>query len=155
MEKRGFNNKKAQAAMEFLTTYGWAILILIIVVAALVGLGVFKSPGTPPVCTATAPIICSGVKVVEAGTITFDLGAVGVSAASVTAITVSSPSGVTTCVLSDPAAIVTSGTETKDYTGCGTLTKGNRVIGSVDATYTLENSNIDHTTTINFNAAVE
>jgi len=33
--------KKGQAAMEYLMTYGWAILIVIVVVAALFAMGVF------------------------------------------------------------------------------------------------------------------
>ena len=33
--------KKAQSAMEYLMTYGWAILIVIIVAAALYALGIF------------------------------------------------------------------------------------------------------------------
>jgi len=37
-----FANKKAQSAMEYLMTYGWAILIVIIVAAALYALGVFN-----------------------------------------------------------------------------------------------------------------
>lgn len=39
---------KLQSAMEYLTTYGWAILILAIILTALYGLGVF-SLGTPTV----------------------------------------------------------------------------------------------------------
>jgi len=35
---------KGQAALEFLMTYGWAILIIIAVVAALYAMGVFKLP---------------------------------------------------------------------------------------------------------------
>jgi len=35
---------KAQAALEFLMTYGWAILIVIAVVAALYAMGVFRLP---------------------------------------------------------------------------------------------------------------
>ena len=35
---------KAQAALEFLMTYGWAILIVIAVVAALYAMGVFTLP---------------------------------------------------------------------------------------------------------------
>ncbi|MHA1743026.1 MAG: hypothetical protein ACTSV6_02095 [Candidatus Heimdallarchaeota archaeon] len=35
---------KGQAAMEFLMTYGWAILIVIAVVAALYAMGVFRLP---------------------------------------------------------------------------------------------------------------
>jgi len=34
--------KKAQTAMEYLMTYGWAILIIIVVIAALYSLGVFS-----------------------------------------------------------------------------------------------------------------
>ena len=35
---------KGQAALEFLMTYGWAILIVVAVVAALYAMGVFKLP---------------------------------------------------------------------------------------------------------------
>ena len=37
--------RKAQTAMEYLMTYGWAILIIIVVVAALYALGVFSIKG--------------------------------------------------------------------------------------------------------------
>jgi hypothetical protein len=40
--------RKGQTAMEYLMTYGWAILIVIVVVAALYSMGVFTtSPGVP------------------------------------------------------------------------------------------------------------
>jgi len=45
-------SKKAQSAMEYLMTYGWAILIVIIVAAALYALGVFN-PATFTGRTAT------------------------------------------------------------------------------------------------------
>ena len=35
--------KKGQVAMEFLMTYGWAIIIILLAVAALWYLGVFKT----------------------------------------------------------------------------------------------------------------
>lgn len=44
--------KKAQSAMEYLMTYGWAILIVIIVAAALYALGIFN-PATYMQSTAT------------------------------------------------------------------------------------------------------
>ena len=47
-----FGKKKAQSAMEYLMTYGWAILIVIIVAAALYALGVFN-PATFTGRTAT------------------------------------------------------------------------------------------------------
>lgn len=41
---------KAQAAMEYLMTYGWAILIIVVVVAALYAMGVFRT-GTTVACS--------------------------------------------------------------------------------------------------------
>ena len=40
------SKRKAQAAMEYLMTYGWAIIIIIIVAAALYYLNVFSPPTT-------------------------------------------------------------------------------------------------------------
>jgi hypothetical protein len=42
---------KGQAAMEYLMTYGWAILIVIAVVAALYAMGVFRIGGAPVACS--------------------------------------------------------------------------------------------------------
>ncbi len=53
--------KKGQAATEFLTTYGWAILILAAVVIVIFNLNLF-SPKAPNVCNSVNPIFCSDVK---------------------------------------------------------------------------------------------
>jgi len=42
---------KAQSAMEYLMTYGWAILIVIVVVAALYSMGVFSGGGGGVACS--------------------------------------------------------------------------------------------------------
>ena len=73
MQKRG---KKAQAAMEFLTTYGWAIIILLVIIVALAGLGVFRGPKTPSFCTSQAPIACTDVKI-SGTTLTLGMSASG------------------------------------------------------------------------------
>lgn len=57
----GTNKFRAQSAMEYLMTYGWAILIIAIVLAAMFTLGIFKSPvGTTcrsfPGYVCTAPV---------------------------------------------------------------------------------------------------
>ena len=54
------NNTKAQSAMEYLMTYGWAILIIAVILAALDFLGVFNT-GTfiGPSCLATPGYLCS------------------------------------------------------------------------------------------------
>ena len=52
--------KKAQAAMEFLMTYGWAILVVLIVIGALAYFGVL-SPSTllPEKCTFPVSLTCT------------------------------------------------------------------------------------------------
>ena len=52
--------KRGQSAMEFLMTYGWAILAAIIVIGVLAIAGVF-TPGkyAPQACAVTAPFYCN------------------------------------------------------------------------------------------------
>ncbi|MDP3764961.1 MAG: hypothetical protein Q8R04_00460 [Nanoarchaeota archaeon] len=59
-----FYNKKSQAAMEFLMTYGWAILVVIAAIAALAYFGVL-SPDQflPEKCMLEPGIACKGYKV--------------------------------------------------------------------------------------------
>jgi hypothetical protein len=59
MLKTQTKNSKAQSAMEYLMTYGWAILIIAVVLGALFSLGVFSSTsliGTA--CVATPGYLC-------------------------------------------------------------------------------------------------
>ncbi len=57
------NLKRGQAAMEFLSTYGWAVLIIALVLAALLWLGVFNvQQGIPERCTFQAGLECSDVR---------------------------------------------------------------------------------------------
>ena len=58
-EERMMHNKKAQAAMEFLMTYGWAILVVLAAIAALAYFGVL-SPDRflPEKCTMPSGIAC-------------------------------------------------------------------------------------------------
>jgi len=56
------NNKRGQAAMEFLTTYGWAILVIVIVLAALLWMGVFNVMNkVPERCEFQPGIGCSSI----------------------------------------------------------------------------------------------
>ena len=56
--------KRAQAAMEFLTTYGWALLVAIVVIGALAYFGVL-SPGkfVPDSCQMTGQVSCVAMDV--------------------------------------------------------------------------------------------
>ena len=62
-------NKKAQAAMEFLMTYGWAVLVVLLAVGALAYFGVLNPQGLLPEKTIfTAPISNIDSAVVASGT---------------------------------------------------------------------------------------
>jgi hypothetical protein len=57
-------NKRGQAAIEFLTTYGWAVLVIAIVLVALGWLGIFRTASTvPDRCAFQQGLECSAAKV--------------------------------------------------------------------------------------------
>ena len=101
--------KKAQAAMEFLMTYGWAILVVLVAIGALAYFGVLN-PGKflPSSCTLVPGLSCDNFKVKSdsSGEIVFtnglgaDLNAVsmkiGTVASSNCAGTITIPDGNTT-----------------------------------------------------------
>ena len=49
---------KAQSAMEYLMTYGWAILVIAVVLAALFALGIFNGGTLPTACIAQSGFLC-------------------------------------------------------------------------------------------------
>ena len=67
--------RKAQSAMEYLMTYGWAILIIAVVLAALFSLGVFNSGallGTA--CIAASGYMCTNPSLSTSGNVVFTFG---------------------------------------------------------------------------------
>ena len=50
-------NKKGQSALEYLMTYGWALVIMIVVVAALVALDLFNLGSTTTTCAGFPSLI--------------------------------------------------------------------------------------------------
>jgi len=64
--------RKAQSALEFLTTYAWMFMILIVVLIALIFLNVIPPP-PPSVCAFPANFVCRGWKLTTDGNLTLDL----------------------------------------------------------------------------------
>lgn len=64
--------KKSQAAMEFLMTYGWAVMIIFIVVGSLFYLGIFDFP-VPTTCDIPNPYICRDLKIDSASSNKFTI----------------------------------------------------------------------------------
>ncbi len=55
--------KRGQAAMEFLMTYGWALLIVLVAIAVLAAMGVFGGKGSFEACFAGVGISCKDFKI--------------------------------------------------------------------------------------------
>ena len=69
------NRIKAQSAMEFLMTYGWAVLIIAVVLAALFSLGVFSSTSLVSTsCIASSGYLCQVPIFGVNGNLSFTLG---------------------------------------------------------------------------------
>ncbi len=67
--------KKSQSAMEYLMTYGWAILIIAVVLGVMFALGVFNSSNfTSTVCTGEPGFLCQGLTFYSDGTVSFTFG---------------------------------------------------------------------------------
>jgi len=68
------NRKKAQAAMEFLMTYGWAILAVLVVIAALAFFGVLDPANVvPDSCGFPSNFACTDFSVENPNTVSFKI----------------------------------------------------------------------------------
>ncbi len=135
--------KKSQAAMEFLMTYGWAILVVLVAIGALAYFGVL-SPDRflPAKCQLPAGIACtdfklqSGAGAANAVTVVLRNG-LGFDTTSLT-VTVTDCTG-------NPAAIsLANGAQAQIIdTTCG-LTGGSKFSGEVNVTYTNADTGLTH-----------
>ena len=142
-----FGNKKAQSAMEYLMTYGWAILIIAIVLAALFSLGVFSSSSfTGTTCVALSGFLCSN-PVLHGGNLVVTLGqATGTSWTPTNTILCFVPSGgtvpssPTTCLSPDSSNTIVGGLANGQslgvtFTGLSATTVGSTESGTIWAIY--------------------
>ncbi|OIO63458.1 hypothetical protein COT48_06020 [Candidatus Woesearchaeota archaeon CG08_land_8_20_14_0_20_47_9] len=66
MRSGSITSRNAQAAMEFLMTYGWAILVVLVVVGALSYFGVLNPKALiPERCTLPSGLTCKDFKITE------------------------------------------------------------------------------------------
>ena len=146
-----FKNKKSQAAMEFLMTYGWAILVVLAAIAALAYFGVL-SPAKllPEKCVIEAGMTCVGHKV-EPSKITLVLS----NAIDGRTITINSISvGDCSSVFSDTVA----GGDQKTYVVGGSCSNGiakDRFRGDIVIGYTEKSTNLTKTMLGTLNSKVE
>ena len=140
--------KKGQSAMEFLMTYGWAILIVLVVLSSLYFLGVF-SPKTSNTYFIQSPLLIQDLVIKNNG-ILFKMSSNLVESASVTDIYINGQS------CSDLNGFLYN-TQINEgaYTGCGVdLSDYDKISGSVDVRYSSE-SGLTHDITGQYSGSIE
>ncbi|MBS3141528.1 hypothetical protein J4405_05295 [Candidatus Woesearchaeota archaeon] len=142
--------------MEYLMTYGWAILVVLIALGALFYLGVFN-PKTNNVCSASAPITCTDVKATGTSLI-LSVGSTGTTTATMPAfgsVTLTEDGVTKTCTVGPTPDNVISTTTIglKTYT-CPFTGANKKFAGSAVVTYTPIGGQ-SHTTTLSFSGTVE
>lgn len=96
--------RKGQAAMEFMMTYGWAILVVLAAIGALSYFGVLNpSRFTPDTCLASSPFSCPGKPIVTMSNVTFSIVngqgyAVTLSSATPSVFNMSAPFSIAGCL---------------------------------------------------------
>ena len=133
--------KKSQAALEFIMTYGWAILVVLVAIGALAYFGVL-SPDKflPAKCTLSAGLACTDHKatataldIVFRNSLGYDITVTSVKAQQCTAL--------------GPLTDSVANGATKQYTFTVCTNSGSKYNGNVNVTYTtpLDYGGLSHT----------
>lgn len=151
--------RKAQAAMEFLMTYGWALLVVLIAIGALAFFGVLNpSKFLPNSCSLAPGFSCTDFKASEGSNnvvvlvqngLGENLNTVSLRLSDATGIKTGGCSGATgtTGAAFGPTGItLNDGASTQFTLGCtvGDLTKGTKLKGNLQLDYTIASSLIPH-----------
>ena len=142
--------KKAQAAMEFLMTYGWAILVVLVVISALAYFGVFNVANLlPERCTFPVTLACVDHRV-DGGNnkITLQLQNGGGRGMNITNITVTGDGVSSTCQNNTVRSLQNGEQGTFVISSCTIADIGrpkNRY--QVDVAFTWLGSSLEHTLT--------
>jgi len=134
--------KRAQAAMEFLMTYGWAILIILIALGVLFYLGVFN-PKTPNTCELKAPFVCKDVKFTE-DSVSIVLAGTNIQSGTVDNIKIKSSAGDIDCIPADKS-LTSDIQKTITCTPSAPLTNVKKINAEISVTYRQKLSAVDHT----------
>ena len=138
---------KGQAAMEFLMTYGWAILVVLVAIGALAYFGVLSPQRfLPSSCQFQSGLGCDSFKVATNGVRIVLRNGLGQDLTNVTL-------GVTGCGTATLVPSLTDGSQTNQVVSC-TLTSGNRFKETLWAYY-IDPNGITHNNTGQIVARVE
>ncbi len=139
--------RKGQAAVEFLMTYGWAILAAVIAIGVLAYFGVF-SPGKYVTDSAivTAPFYVNAQNINASG-INFEFRNNGGENLNVTRVFVDGSSPDTDCTWTGGTVVTPSNLQSFTATCASALTVGGTYKGDISINYRKSGSNIDLTST--------
>src|SRR3989338_9454904 len=144
VNQKGVIMKKSQAAMEFLMTYGWAILVVLVAIGALAYFGVLSPDRFLPYrCILPSGIACldhevrdvfgpgnGEVYVVIKNSLGYDIKIVYLRASK--------------CTSSTSEEIIKNGDQARlTATGC-TVTSGEKYSGDINITYTNADTGLEH-----------
>ena len=162
-------NKKGQAAMEFLMTYGWAILVVIAAIAALAYFGVLDPARLlPERCQSSAGMDCvdkanigtDSVEIALRNNIGFDISVTGATGGDDFAscgtplIDVDGPGTATAVAIGSGQTVANNAPFIIDLsTDCG-LTTGNKADGTVTVTYTNSETGLSHDVVVDIRGRV-
>ena len=144
-------NRKAQSALEYLMTYGWAILIIVIVGTVLFALGVFNPAGSTALqVRGLSNFQIDDAKLLPSGNMTLSLGVKTGRTTSVTNINYG-VQGLSCANTADEADVSVTPSQTKIFTLSPgiicSLTMGDQLVVPMNITYTVSGSTISHTDT--------
>ncbi len=152
--------KKGQAAMEFLMTYGWAILVVLAAIGALAYFGILSpSKFLPSSFTMSGGISSHGYSVSTSGVTLGFLNNVG-SQVNITNIVLNTTGGsAVTCNAqgSPHTKVLDNGGNLTSTFSCTGLTSGSKIKADVKVTYykTQEGATFTHVATGDLTAVVE
>jgi len=146
---RFFSNSKGQAAMEFLMTYGWAILVVLAAIAALAYFGVLSPEKfLPEKCIIEPGLACIAHKIEPAQSTLVMTNSKGTTII-VTSLTVGGCTGAFNQEM-------LSGTDhTFVITGCSNGISKDKFKGDITIGYTLKDTNLTKTAYGNINSKIE
>ena len=137
-------NRKAQSAFEFLMTYGWAILIMLVVLGIIFYLGIFNpQSAAPKSCILPAGFSCYEYLIDKDGNLHLDLGQAQGRTITITGIACSTSSD---AILTPTNVTIETGQHAV-VTGSGLPCEGatsDVYRGKVIFTYVLRGSSITH-----------
>ena len=144
--------KKGQAAMEFLMTYGWAILVVLAAIGALAYFGVL-SPDRfmPEKCTLPSGVACLDFTASQTQVVMRIQNSAGFDMSNVV-VQVQDSNGTVNCAASGDTTLTNGETDT--YTCAGTFTPG-KLKSTVSLQYTNAQTGLSHTKTGELIAKVE